>query len=50
MTGRDIESSPVDDISDRTQTTKHHECDIDSQMLQFPPKSNTVQNLVESVG
>jgi len=43
-------SLPVDDISDRTQSTKHHESNIDSQMLKLPPESNSICDLVESIG
>ena len=41
---------PVDDIPDRTKTTKHHERNIDSKVLQLPSESNTIENLVESIG
>lgn len=41
---------PVDDIPDCTKTTKHHERNIDSKVLQLPPESNTIQNLVERIG
>jgi len=40
---------PVDNVSDRSETTKHHERNIDSEVLQLPPESNTIQNLVESI-
>jgi len=40
---------PVDNIPDRSETTKHHESNIDSKVLQLPSESNTIQNLVKGV-
>lgn len=41
---------PVDDISDRAEATKHHECNIDAQVLELPAETDAVENFVDRVG